>query len=79
MPNLSSWDPMQDTWQLFDTRSGATLGDFKSESFGIGAGFVWIPKAGGGRLRVLGRWMHDFSAQNRFESDYFTPTGAWRF
>jgi hypothetical protein len=46
-----------------------TLGDFKSESFAMGPGFVWIPKAGGGRLTVLGKWMHDFSAENRFESD----------
>jgi len=60
-----------------DSGSGATLGDFKSESFGIGPGFVWIPELGGGRLTVLGKWMHDFSAENRFESDYLTLTGAW--
>jgi hypothetical protein len=62
-----------------DSGSGAVLGDFKSESFGIGPGFVWIPKSGGGRFTVLGKWMHDFSAENRFESDYFTLTGAWQF
>jgi len=62
-----------------DSGSGATLGDFKSESFGMGPGFVWIPEPGGGRFTVLGQWMHDFSAQNRFESDYFTLTGAWQF
>ena len=28
---------------------------------------------------VLGKWMHDFDAENRFESDYFTLTGAWSF
>jgi len=62
-----------------DSGSGATLGDFKSESFGIGPGFVWIPKLGGGQFTVLGKWMHDFSAENRFESDYVTLTGAWTF
>ena len=62
-----------------DSGSGATLADFKSESFGVGPGFVWIPKLGGGRLTVLGKWMHDFSAENRFESDYLTLTGAWSF
>jgi hypothetical protein len=62
-----------------DSGSGAVLGDFKSESFGIGPGFIWIPGFGGGRLTVLGKWMHDFSADNRFESDYFTLTGAWKF
>ena len=34
---------------------------------------------GGGKLTVLGKWMHDFTAENRFESDYFTLTGAWKF
>ena len=62
-----------------DSGSGAALGDFKSESFGIGPGFVWIPKSGGGRFTVLGKWVHDFSAENRFESDYVTLTGAWKF
>ena len=48
-----------------DSGSGATLGDFKSDSFAIGPGFVWIPgpmpwpagiPAGcaGGRLSVTG-------------------------
>ena len=62
-----------------DSGAGATLGDFKSESYAIGPGFVWIPKFGGGRFTVLGKWMTDLSADNRFESDYFTLTGAWTF
>jgi hypothetical protein len=62
-----------------DSGPGATLGDFKSESFGIGPGFVWIPGFGGGRFTVLGKWMPDLSADNRFESDYVTLTGAWKF
>ena len=62
-----------------DSGSGATLGDFKSDSFALGPGFVWIPEFGGGQFTVLGKWMHDFSADNRFDSDYFTLTGAWSF
>jgi len=32
MPDLSSWDPMQDTWQLFDTRTDYSLmNDLASE------------------------------------------------
>ena len=64
---------------LGDSGSGATLGDFKSESFALGPGFVWIPEFGGGGFTVLGKWMHDFRADNRFDSDYFTLTGAWKF
>jgi hypothetical protein len=62
-----------------DSGAGALLGDFQSDSFGAGPGFVWIPEFGGGKLTVLGKWMHDFTAENRFESDYFTLTGAWKF
>lgn len=62
-----------------DSGAGATLGDFESDSFGAGPGFIWIPSFGGGSLTVLGKWMHDFSADNRFESDYFTLTAAWKF
>jgi hypothetical protein len=62
-----------------DSGSGAVLGDFKSESFAIGPGVVWIPKSAGGALTVLAKWMHDFDAKNRFESYYFTLTAAWKF
>ena len=62
-----------------DSGDGAILGDYISESVGAGPGFVWIPKFGAGKLTVLGKWMHDFSAKNRFESDYVTLTGSWKF
>jgi hypothetical protein len=62
-----------------DSGDGAVLGSFRSESFGLGPGFLWTPKFANGRLSVLGKWMHDFEAENRFESDYFTLTGAWKF
>ena len=62
-----------------DSGAGATLGDFKSESFAVGPGLIWIPAFGGGRLTVLSKWLHDFSADNRFESDYITLTAAWQF
>lgn len=62
-----------------DRGDGAVLGDFKSESFGIGLGFLWRPSAAGGRLNVLGKWMRDVDARNRFESDYVTVTAAWTF
>ncbi len=62
-----------------DSGSGAVLGSFKSESFGVGPGFFWTPKSAGGKLVVQGKWMHDFDATNRFESDYGTLGVAWKF
>jgi hypothetical protein len=62
-----------------DSGSGALLGDFRSRSFGMGPGFFWAPSSLGGRLSLFGKWMHDFSATNRFESDHVTIGGAWKF
>ncbi|MHA1528635.1 MAG: transporter [Alphaproteobacteria bacterium] len=62
-----------------DSGSGAALGDFKGESFGVGPGFIWFPKFSAGKMVVLGKWIHDFDATNRFESDYGTLTVAWTF
>ncbi len=62
-----------------DSGSGARLGDFQGESFGLGPGFIWFPEFAAGKLAVLGKWIHDFDATNRFESDYGTLTVAWTF
>jgi hypothetical protein len=62
-----------------DSGSGARLGDFKSESLGIGPGLFWSPKELGGRLVVVAKWMHDLLAENRFDSDYITLGVAWKF
>ena len=62
-----------------DSGSGAVLGSFKSESYGFGPGFFWTPRAAGGKLVIMGKWMHDFDATKRFESDYGTLTVAWKF
>lgn len=62
-----------------DSGSGALLGDFESDSFGMGPGIVWIPKLPGSNLTVLGKWIHDFSADNRFDSDYYILSAYWKF
>jgi hypothetical protein len=62
-----------------DSGSGAILGDYKSESVGIGPGFFWAPAFADGSLSILGEWMHDVHAKNRFESDYLSLTAAWTF
>ena len=62
-----------------DSGSGARLGDFQGESFGLGPGFIWFPEFAEGKLAVLAKWIHDFDATNRFESDYGTLTVAWTF
>ncbi|MBK0398553.1 transporter [Limibaculum sp. M0105] len=62
-----------------DSGSGARLGSFKSESVGLGPGFLWSPAFAGGRLNIYGKWMHDIHAKNRLKSDYGTLGIAWKF
>ena len=62
-----------------DSGSGAVLGDFKSESLGIGPGFFWTPEFAGGRLTIQGKWMHDVDHDSRFDSDYGTLGISWKF
>lgn len=62
-----------------DSGSGAVLGDFKSEAVGVGPGFIWTPKFANGDLTLLGKWLHDFHTENRFDSDYVTFSAAWKF
>ena len=57
-----------------DSGSGAVLGNFKSELLGLGPRFFWTPKFAGGKLVVLGTWLHDLEADNRFKSDYGIAT-----
>ena len=62
-----------------DSGSGASLGDFKSESLGLGGGFVWSPAAAGGALAIAGKVMFDVHAENRFDSTYGMLTVGWKF
>jgi hypothetical protein len=61
-----------------DSGSGAILGDFKGESYGIGPSFLWMPKAGG-KFSITGTWLHDLHTTDRLEGDYAVVTLAWQF
>jgi len=53
-----------------DSGSGAILGDFKGESYGLGLALSWIPNFGSGDIAITGGWLHDLDATNRLEADY---------
>jgi len=53
-----------------DSGTGAILGDFQGESFGVGPAFVWVPSFGGGKVAISGKWLHDLHSKNRMEADY---------
>jgi hypothetical protein len=60
-----------------DGGTGAVLGSFKGESYGIGPSFLWIP--GGKNFSVIATWLHDLDAKRRLESDYVVVTLGWTF
>ncbi len=62
-----------------DSGSGAVLGDFEGESYGIGPSFLWTPKSDGGKFSITGTWLHDLHATNRLEGDYAVVTLVWQF
>ncbi len=62
-----------------DSGDGARLGDFQGESLGIGPGLLWQPKFAGAKLAIVGKWLHDVTATNRLEADYFSLGVAWTF
>lgn len=61
-----------------DGGRGAVLGDFQSESLGLGPGLFWSPEFADGKLLLTGKYLHDLSSTNRFGSDYGLVTAVWK-
>ena len=62
-----------------DSGSGAILGPFEGEAYGIGPSFLWTPKSGGGKFSITGTWLHDLHTTNRLKGDSAVVTLAWQF
>ncbi len=62
-----------------DSGSGAILGDFEGESYGIGPSLLWVPTTKKGNFSVTGSWLHDLDATRRLEADYALVTLSWVF
>ena len=62
-----------------DSGRGAIFGDFKSEAAGIGPAFMWTPKVGDRTVTLIGKWLHEYHAVNRFKGDFVTATFVKKF
>ena len=60
-----------------DSGSGAILGDFEGDSYGIGPSMLWVPETKSGNLSITASWLHDLDATRRLESDYVVVTLNW--
>jgi len=52
-----------------DTGTGAILGPDKSSAAGFGPAIMYSPNIFGKDFTIIGKWLHDTSAQNRFMGD----------
>jgi hypothetical protein len=62
-----------------DSGSGATLGPFMGESFGLGPAVLWVPESTKGKFSVVLKWLHDLSNANRLNGDWGQVAVSWRF
>ena len=62
-----------------DSGSGATLGDFKGSSAGIGPVLTYILPTSAGNGLLEFRWLPELSTDNRIEGDYIWLKGGWQF
>ncbi len=53
-----------------DSGDGAAFGDFKAEAAGIGPALLWAPNIFGKDVPIIGKWLHEFHAENRLEGDH---------
>lgn len=53
-----------------DSGSGATFGDFKGRTTGVGPALSYTRKIGGADLIAEIKWLHEMETRNRLEGDY---------
>jgi hypothetical protein len=53
-----------------DSGSGAVLGDFKGEVWGLGPAVLWSTTLGETPVTFIAKWLHEFDAENRIEGDH---------
>ncbi len=62
-----------------DSGTGAVLGSFKGESYGLGPAISWVPVSKGGKFALSAKYLRDLDATNRLEADYGVVSLSWVF
>lgn len=62
-----------------DSGSGATLGDFKGSSLGIGPVLTYILPSEKGKWIFSAKWLAEVDREKRLEGDYVWLKAAWMF
>lgn len=62
-----------------DSGDGATFGDFKGRTAGLGPVLSYAGKIGDTDLIAEIKWLHEFEKKNRLEGDYFWVKVVFKF
>jgi len=62
-----------------DSGSGATLGDFKGRTIGVGPVVSYTGKIGGHDTVFEFKWLHEFETKNRLEGDILWLKAVYKF
>ncbi len=62
-----------------DTGPGVDGLGIQSFSAGFGPALLWVPLELGISGKIVGKWLHEFDAENRFEGDIVSLTGMLQF
>lgn len=66
--------------QLEDDRTNDIhLGNLRGSSAAIGPSLMWVPKQFGLQGKLVGKWLHEFYADERFQGDIVSLTAAFKF
>lgn len=66
-------------YSQFTDDSGAGAPNIRSSSAGIGPAFLWNTTSLGVPGKVVGKWLHEVEATNRFQGDILSVTAAFKF
>jgi len=62
-----------------DSGTGSIGAALDGRSAAIGPSFLWVPQKYGVEGKIVGKWLHEFYAKERFEGDIVSITGAIKF
>ena len=66
-------------YSQFTNDSGAGAPDVRSSSAGIGPAVMWNTTSIGIPGKIVGKWLHEVDATNRFQGDILSVTAALKF
>lgn len=62
-----------------DSGDGVVEQGLRGSSVALGPSFLWVPSSLGIKGKIVGKWLHEIDAHDRFQGDIFSLTQAVQF